>query len=231
MNFLTDYLFIPFIVFVVAYLCMRGMGKKAASEMSGIDLMIVMILGTTISEPIVSGKIGTAIWYSLLIVLFYILYSYLELFNFFKRWITPTPTILIDQGKIKIDGLKKERIEVEELLAQMRIDGYTEVNEIARATMEQTGEISFIPTEKARPLQGSDLQLDLSPTYLPIPLIIDGSVQKNNLHYINKDLPWLEGQLKPHNLEVQKLDSVILATYNVKGFLDLYRRQEQGNQG
>ncbi|KIL51149.1 DUF421 domain-containing protein [Jeotgalibacillus campisalis] len=230
MNFLTEYLVIPFIVFIVAYLCMRGMGKKAASEMSGIDLMIVMIVGTTISEPIVTEKIGTAIWYSVLIVLFYILYSYLELANFFKRWITPTPTILIDQGEIIKTGMRRERIEVEELIAQMRIEGYTEINEIARATMEQTGEISFIPTEKARPLQGSDLKLDLTPTYIPIPLIIDGSVQKNNLHYINKDLSWLEAQLRPHNLEVQALDSIMLATYNVNGFLDLYRRQDKKNE-
>ena len=53
--------------------------------------------------------------------------------------------------------------------------------------MEQTGEISFIPNENARPIQPKDIQLQPTPSYIPVPIIIDGEIQSNNLNYVGKD--------------------------------------------
>ncbi|MBT2650085.1 DUF421 domain-containing protein [Bacillus sp. ISL-34] len=197
------------------------MGKKAAREMNGIDLIIVMVMGTAISEPIVSKKLGTATWYSVSIALLYVLYSYLELNNKFKKWLVPKETILIDKGDILENGLRKERLEIETLIAQMRVNGYTDIKDIYRATMEQTGEISFIPNEDVRPLQPRDIHLQPTPTYIPIPIIIDGEIQTSNLNYLVKDEDWLILQLSSYNLDIKDLDKVVLDTYNIRGFLDL----------
>jgi uncharacterized membrane protein YcaP (DUF421 family) len=225
MGVFFDYIIEPIIIFVVAYLLMRIMGKKAAREMNGIDLIIVMVLGTAISEPIVSDKLGTATLHATAIVVIYVIFSYMELNNKLKRWIVPKETILIDQGKIQKKGMRRERIEIEQLLAQLRVNGYTDVKDIFRATMEQTGEISFIPNEDVRPLQPKDLQIQPAPSYIPIPLIIDGEIQTNNLKYVGKDKPWLEKQLKTYNIEISNLNNVILATYNIRGFLDLFKNE------
>jgi uncharacterized membrane protein YcaP (DUF421 family) len=223
MEKLLKYFFIPIVIFVVAFLLMRIMGKKAAREMNGVDLIIVMVMGTAISEPIVSKKIGTAIWYSAFIAILYVVFSYLELNNTFKKWLVPKETILIEKGQISKQGLRREKIEIDQLLAQMRVNGHTDIKDIYRATMEQTGEISFIPNENARPLRPDDLQLQPTPTYIPIPIIIDGQVQKSNLHYVGKDQNWLQSQLNSNNLNMNQLNQVILATYNIRGFLDLIR--------
>ncbi|WP_165967224.1 DUF421 domain-containing protein [Jeotgalibacillus sp. S-D1] len=226
MSFSFEFFLKPVLVFVVAYLSMRAMGKKAATEMSGIDLMMVMVLGTVVAEPITSSKLGTAFGYAAIFVALYVIYSYMELTNLFKRWITPTQTILIDEGKIMVKSLRKERVEVEQLLAQMRVAGYTDISDIARATLEQTGEISFIPTEKARPLQAGDMNISSTPTYMPIPIIIDGTIQKTNLAYINRDLNWLKAQLETYQLQIEDVNRIILATYNIRGLLDLYWKEQ-----
>jgi uncharacterized membrane protein YcaP (DUF421 family) len=223
MGVLFDYIIKPIIIFVVAYLLMRGMGKKAAREMTGIDLVIVMVMGNAISQPIVSKELGTATLHGTAIVILYVIFSYMELNNKLKKWILPKETILIDHGKILEKGLLRERIEIEQLLAQMRVNGYTDVKDIFRATMEQTGEISFIPNEDVRPLQPKDLHLQPAPSYIPIPLIIDGQIQNNNLKYVGKDQAWLEKQLKTYNIEISNLNNVLLATYNIRGFLDLFK--------
>lgn len=225
MGVFFDYIIKPIIVFVLAYLLMRIMGKKAAREMDGIDLIIVMVMGTAISQPIVSNKLGTATLHSVAIVILYVIFSKMELNNKLKRWLVPKETILIDQGKILKKGLRKERLEIEQLLAQMRVNGYSDIKDIFRATMERTGEISFIPNEDVRPLQPKDLNIQPTPSYIPIPLIIDGEIQTNNLNYVGKDKPWLETQLKTYNIEISNLNNVILATYNIRGFLELIKKE------
>ncbi|WP_309476945.1 YetF domain-containing protein [Bacillus sp. ISL-34] len=86
------------------------------------------------------------------------------------------------------------------------------MKDIYRSTMEQTGEISFIPNEDVRPLQPKDIHLQPTPTYIPIPIIIDGEIQTSNLSYLVKDHDWLITQLTSYNLDIKELDKVVLAT-------------------
>lgn len=54
MQWFTDYLWTPFVVFALGYLLVQISGKRSVAQMDSFDLIFIMIIGTTISEPIVS---------------------------------------------------------------------------------------------------------------------------------------------------------------------------------
>ena len=195
--------------------------------MDSFDLIFIMIIGTTISEPIVSKNNWEASWHSLAVTLFYIALLRLILVNKLKPLLTPSPTVLIRGGNIDEKGLRKERLTVEELLGRLRAQGYTSTKDIEIAVMEETGQVSIIPKSDKRPLQPSDLNMQPPPTFLTIPLIIDGEVIHHNLKFIEKDSDWLSTQMQAHNLSEKDLDSITLAAYNQQGMVEFDTTSEK----
>lgn len=233
MDFVIDFLWTPIKVFLLGYILIRIAGKKAISQMNSFDVMLIMIVGTAISEPIVSKNNWIASWYSLVIILCYVALSRLILVNKFKHILTYSPTVLIQNGKIDKKGLKKARINVERLLGILRVQGYTNIKDIHLATMEETGDISIIPNSDKRPLQPNDIQLTPSPAFISIPLIIDGEIINHNLKFLNKNLNWLYEQMSINNLVKSDLDKITLATYNQRGIVnfDTFQQNKQNNKG
>jgi uncharacterized membrane protein YcaP (DUF421 family) len=218
--FLNDYLWTPFMVFLFGYLFVKMTGKRSVAQMTSFDLIFIMIIGTSISEPIVTKNNWVATWYSFAIALFYIALSRLALFNKLKHWITPSPTVLIRGGDLDEKGLSKEKLTVEELLGILRTQGYTSKLDVEMAVMEESGQVSVIPKSDKRPLQPSDIQLQPSPTFVSIPLIIDGDIVHHNINFINKDLDWLYTQMQTNNLSKDDMNKITLATYNQQGVVE-----------
>ncbi|MBM7646803.1 uncharacterized membrane protein YcaP (DUF421 family) [Scopulibacillus daqui] len=221
LNFAFRYIWTPIAVFVLGYILLRLMGKKAVSEMTGFELLSVLILGTAITEPIVTKRLGVASYYSIAIAVLYLIFSRLSLYNPLKRILNPSPTVLIRHGKIDEKGLKKEKLTVEDLLANLRIKGYSKTSDIELATMEDVGQISFLPKADARPVQPSDFPLVTKPTFINIPIIIDGTIIDHNLKYLNLDRSWLLSQLNTYQLGQEDIKNITLATYNQEGTLDV----------
>jgi uncharacterized membrane protein YcaP (DUF421 family) len=221
MNPLFDYIWTPILVFLLGYLLARLAGKKSVAQMNSYDLMFIMIVGTSVSEPIVSKNNWIASWYSIAIALLYIAISRLALFNPLKKWITASPTVLIRGGDIDQKGLKKVRMTVQELQGKLRTKGVTKTTDVEMAVMEESGEVSVIPKADYRPLQPSDLQISPSPAFVSIPLVVDGEIIGHNLKFIQKDLDWLYLQLQTNNLSKDDLEKVTLATFNQQGVVEI----------
>lgn len=221
MDLLLNYVLTPIAVFLIGYILLRIMGKKAVSQMSSFDLLVVLVLGIIISEPIVTKRLGIASYYAIAITVVYFAFSLLAIKGKFKTILTGSPTVLIRNGDIDEKGLRKVRISVDELLGELRQKGYANASDLALVVLEETGSLSAIPMADKRPLQPSDINKSPSPTFIPIPLIIDGEVIEHNVKYIQKGSDWLNSQLQAYNLSMDKIDSVTLATLNQKGFLDV----------
>lgn len=212
MSFVYQFIWTPIAVFFVGYLLLRFMGKRAVSEMSSFDLLVTIVLGTAITEPIVTKRLGVAAYYSVIVCIVYYVFARVSLNNKFKKWFHASPTVLIRNGDIDENGLRQTKMTVNELMGELRVNGMAKVQDIEIALMEETGKISVIPKSDVRPIQPSDLNLQVSDVYIPIPIIIDGHVLSENLGYIKKDKGWLETQMKG----ISKLSTVTLATYDPK---------------
>jgi uncharacterized membrane protein YcaP (DUF421 family) len=147
--------------------------------------------------------------------------SKLALSNKWRWLLVVSPTVLIRNGDIDERGLKKERLTVNELLGKLREKGYADPADIDLAIIEETGEVSVIPTEEARAVQVRDLNMEAERNFIPIPLILDGEILDHNLKYLQKNRSWLYEKLEEKGHSPKQLSLITLGTLNDRGDISL----------
>lgn len=223
------FIFTPLFIFIAGYIYLRIAGKKAVSEMNSFDLLFVIVMGTIISEPLVTQDVPRALLYSGVFLVIYILFSRATLNNKLRWLLIASPTVLIRNGDIDEKGLKKSKMTVGELLSELRTKGYTKASDVEIAVLEDMGKFSVIPKSDARPIQPSDIHFSPSPTFIPIPVVMDGQIIDHNLKYLKKDRNWLQLQLNTKGLSLQQVKTVTLGTVNQNGFLEIDDNSVQDN--
>ena len=76
-----------------------------------------------------------------------------------RKLIAGEPTIVIHNGKILEDKMKKMQYNVDELTMQLREKGYFDLSQVEFAIMETNGALSVLPKSQYRPLTPRDLGL------------------------------------------------------------------------
>lgn len=213
----SRFLLTPITIFIVGYLLLRIVGGKSVSKMNSFDLLFVLILGIILTEPLVSKDTFLSFYFSLIFVLLYFIISRTLIKRKFSWMLNYPPIPLVRDGDILEDGLQEVSMTTEELLAELRLKGYTHSEDIQLAMMESVGRISVIPKAYRRPLQARDIQLEPIPEFIPIPLILNGQLLSSNLDYLHKDDKWLDMQLKASNYSLENISDVTLATLNSDG--------------
>ncbi|MCD7035268.1 DUF421 domain-containing protein [Metabacillus sp. GX 13764] len=207
-----------FVIFVFGYIFLRITGKKAVSQMHSFDLLFIIVISNVISQPVQKENVWMALGATVMFVVLYRLFMLFSLNNKLRWVMYESPTVLIRNGDIDRKGLRKVRIPVDELLAELRIKGYTDTKNIAIALLEDTGQISVIPKSDYRPVQPRDMKLQMKKEYIPIPVIMDGQILDHNLKYLKKDREWL---LKKIKRKGEKVDEILLATITEAGDLSI----------
>lgn len=103
--------------------------------------------------------------------------------------------VLMKNGVIRKRALGRSGIDLNEFLAQARVAGYFDLNEVESAMLETNGQISFLPRACRRPATLADLGQNPPDTGLWYDLVIDGKVMQNNLQESGHDETWLRRQL------------------------------------
>ena len=118
----------------------------------------------------------------------------------------------LNNGKLNIKELKKNRLTVEELLSQLRLSGYFEMSEISCAVLEPNGQIS------AKTFDNTDLSKasDISRAR-----IIDGDINFNALNEIGRDINWLTEILKENNIPSHRSVFLLASNGNDKFYIAL----------
>ena len=139
-----------------------------------------------------------------------------------RRFIIGVPTVLVEKGKIIESGLKKSKIDVNDLLMVARENGYFNLDEIDYALMEVNGNISFLPKEKEKPVTKKDMKIKCSNEGLTVNAIIDSKYMVNNMKAINKDKEWLDHELKVNGYD--NYDNILLATIDNNYKVTIYEK-------
>jgi uncharacterized membrane protein YcaP (DUF421 family) len=147
------------IIYVVLLVVVRFLGKRTVGSATAFDFMVALILSEVVDEPIygdvpmsqalvVIGVVGG--WHAVNSWL-----SYRS--ERFDRLTGGEPTVLVRNGVVDRDGMRRERISDEELWSLLRLQGIDELRDIKEATLEPDGGLSVIKTDDARELQRRDL--------------------------------------------------------------------------
>ena len=128
-----------------------------------------------------------------------------------RKYINGTPTILMNEGKIYRQNLKKSKIDLSEFMLLCREQGYFDLDEIQLAVFEHNGKLSILPKAAKRPATPTDLKITTKATHIGIEIIMDGRVMGENLSRLGRNEAWLDIQLKSQGYKSAK--EILLAVY------------------
>jgi uncharacterized membrane protein YcaP (DUF421 family) len=212
------YIFRCAIVLLFSWLCVRLIGKKSISQLTSYDFTALMILANVAAEPLVFKISSKAFLGSLTIAAGAVIIGWLSLQRRFYNFDTK-PDIVIANGKVDKEALKRNRMNLPFLLSVLRLQGYAKVSDIEFAIIEPDGNLSVIPTSQSRPVTPNDLKIDTQYEGISLPLIIDGEIQYNNLKFARLDVAWLKQEIKKSG--ASGAEDIFLAELDTTGKLKM----------
>lgn len=133
-----------------------------------------------------------------------------------RKYLNGTPTILMDQGKLYYENLKKAKLDLSEFLVLCRQQGYFDLTSIQTAVFEYNGKLTVLPVSSQRPATPQDLQLAPEQASIFTELIMDGRVLEGNLKLMGLDLTWLDKQLKKQHIHSPREVALAVCDRNQK---------------
>lgn len=206
------------VLYVIVVFTMRIMGKRQIGQLQPFELVIAIMVSQLASIPMQDTRIPLVhgIIPIITLLILQVLISLVQLKSELARSIfCGKPSILISKGKIDIKQLKNNKFNINDLLEEIRLQGYYNIEDIEYAILETSGQLSIIPKTELEPATKQDLNVKTSQDKLPVTLILDGKINTANLKLIDKNKSWLKGQLDKNNIQSEK--QVFLALIDSKG--------------
>lgn len=179
---------------VLAY---RIMGKREVGELSIIDLIVSVLIAELVAISLENEKnsVLVAIIPISLLVLCQISVAFLSLKEKrVRKLFEGEPSFIINDGKLKIKEMIKQRYSIDDLLQQLREKEIRSIKEVEYAILETSGKLSvFKKDEKEKTF--------------PLPLIIEGKIDEKALQQLNKSKTWLESEIS------EPLDNIFYGFY------------------
>ncbi|NOU72380.1 DUF421 domain-containing protein [Paenibacillus sp. LMG 31458] len=213
-----------FFALVFLFVLTRILGKKQISQLTFFEY----VLGITIGD--LAGTISTDVdfrfWHGVTAILVWVLIPLtLEILTLksktLRLWFEGKGTVVIKDGKILEDNLKKERYTGDELLAQLRTKSVFRMADVEFAMLEASGDLSVLLKSELQPLTPNHLGMKLTIEKPTQSVIMDGVIQDEPLAAAGRGRGWLHKELD--KLGVTK-ENVFLAQVDTHGELtvDLY---------
>ncbi len=194
------------------FLITKLLGKKQVSQLSLFDYVIGISIGNFAAEMTIN--VDSQYLNGIVAVIVFGLIAYLVSILTMKsihlrRFFMGRPTLLIQDGKLLMEGLKRVKFDINDMLEECRGKGYFDISQIAYAVMEANGKISFLPKEEYRQPTLKDLKIKGEKSSLCANVIIDGNLMQDAINNIGVDEKWVM-----HELTVQgkSLNNILLAT-------------------
>lgn len=190
------------LLYAFLILVVRLLGKRQLGQMEPSEFVVTMLLANlaTIpmeepSTPVMHGIVPIA-----LIFAAEYLIAYLTLRSIFiRRLFCGKPVILIENGKISAKNLRRTRINLDELTMHLREKEIFDLSEVKFAILETNGQLSTLMYTKNMPASAKEAGIKVQETELPITLISDGKLMRENLDLTDKDEAWVQAELKKRN--------------------------------
>ena len=136
----------PIIVYVFLIIGLRLAGKRELAQLNPLDLVVLLTLSNTVQNAIIGddnsitgGLIGAAT----LLLVNHVVVRYLYGHERVDRLVEGDPDVLIENGIVKLDRLKKELITIVELQSAAHKQGFGSLDDIDRAILDPGGSICF----------------------------------------------------------------------------------------
>ncbi|HOS69789.1 MAG TPA: DUF421 domain-containing protein [Bacillota bacterium] len=192
------------ILYILIIIVLRLMGKRQIGQLQPSELVVALIIADLAAVPM--SEVGIPLINGIIpiITLFIMeeLLSYLSLKSERARGlISGKPSILIERGIIMEKELQQLRYNLNDLLEQLRLKNFSNVEDVNYAILETSGQLSVIPKEEKKPVTLKDMNIKTQIQHLPVTVIIDGRIISDNLYKIGLSNNWLANELKKYKIK------------------------------
>lgn len=204
--------------FVVLLIVMRLMGKRQIGEMQPFELVLTLLIAELACIPM--ADISVPLVYGIAAILaVFILHQLLSVIEqtsrAAKRIISGKPSLVLNKNGVDFAELRRNNMDVEDLIESMRSAGYYSLDDLDYAIFESNGKLSA--KEK--------IDYDRKKTALPVLLIGEGKIIKKNLALIGKDEKWVLDRVKDKG--VNKIKDVGVMTIDGSGKVYFQKENEK----
>ncbi|WP_369073185.1 DUF421 domain-containing protein [Fictibacillus arsenicus] len=212
------------IAFTSLFIAARVLGKHTVSRMTIFDFIAVVTLGSVTANLAFAMEIETR--YIFIVFTIFVFLIYLSAFISLKsekarKLVAGDPTVVIENGKILEHNMKKMRYTLDYLNQQLRQKDIFSIDEVQYALVENNGLLSVKKMEQHLNVTRKDLHIYKSEIKLPVELIMDGEILKNNLTENNISLDWVHEELRLRKLTVGDVVYALLTSSN-KLYIDTH---------
>lgn len=191
------------ILYALIVVVLRLMGKRQIGQLQPSELVVALIIADLAAVPMAEVGIPLINGIIPIITLFILeeLLSYISMKSEAARgFISGKPSILIERGIIMEQELGNLRYNLNDLLEQLRLKNFSNLEDIDYAILETSGQLSVIPKPENKPVTIKDMNIKTVQQHLPVTIIIDGRTISNNLHKVGLSNEWLTRELKKNKI-------------------------------
>ena len=206
------------IIYFSLLLIMRLLGKRQLGEMELSEFVVAALIADLASHPLQDIGIPMINGLVPIVTLFCceVLISGVAMKNIrLRALLFGKPSMLVEKGKIRQKEMKKNRFTTDELMEELRNQGYPDISSVEYAVLETDGRLSVIPYPSEAPVTPAQLKIEAEDKGYPVVVISDGHVIQSNLRLVGRDMNWLKQRLAA--LGVKDAESVFLMTVNSAG--------------
>lgn len=187
------------IILITLIILMRLMGKRQIGEMQPFEFIVTLIIAdlacipmTDVSIPLLYGIVA--------IICVFLLHQILAMLeqsgSLLKRIISGKPSLVINKNGVDMLELKRNNMDVSDLIESMRSAGYFSLDDVDYAIFESNGKLSAMQSSKGQN----------TPTSVPLLIVSNGKTDGKNLKIIKTEKEDLITFLKSHNLNLKNTE-------------------------
>ena len=213
------------LLYIASLLAMRAMGKRQVGQLQPFELVVVIMIAELAATPM--GGVGIPLLYGILpmialVVCHGVIAAFCMKCQPFRKWLSGQPSVLVTDGVICEKQMRKSAMDLNDLMEAIRTAGILDPSEVGFAILEPGGQVNVFSKSDYRSVAPCDVGLKVPKEGLPLPLVMDGVIQHDNLKRGNLTAEWLKNVLR--EAESNDPNQVLFCCLNTQGEMLLQNR-------
>lgn len=183
---------------VALFLIAKFLGHKQVAQLDFFDYITGITIGSVAAE--LATELETPVLPLTAMIVYGVVAFVLSLltrkYPRTRKFINGTPTVIMNNGRLYPENMKKAKLELSEFMMMCRQQGYFDLKDIQTAVFEYNGKLTVLPRSTKRPLNPEDMNLVPEPNFIATEIIMDGRILEDNIKQLGFDLNWLKNRLK-----------------------------------
>ena len=193
------------ILYLVLIFCIRLMGKRQIGQMEPSEFVVTMLVANLAAIPmqdeglpLYGGLVPMLTVLGMELVLSGAMLRSIRL----RKFLCGKPVILIENGRILQKNLRATRVTLDELTGHLREKDVLDIRSVQYAILETNGNLSVFPFPSEAPASAKEAGIHPKDRFLPVTVISDGQLLRQNLQYAARDESWVHQVLGEYRASI-----------------------------